>query len=982
MKRTITAALFFLLSFQLIAANGGNGLVSGKVLDKKTGEELIGVSVMVEGSSLGTVTDIEGKYNLSVPPGNYNLVFTYVSYNKKIIKGVEVKQKETVVINPVLEESTRNLNEVVITAELKKETASALMIQQKRSASISDGVSADMIRKTPDATTGDVMKRISGTTIQDNRFAIIRGLNDRYNTAYINGAPLPSTETDRKAFSFDIFPSNMLDNMVITKTATPDMPGDFAGGMITINTKDIPEKFFVSAATSASTHSISTGKPGFENTTGSTNFFGVDNGTRALPGNIPARLTYETSSSSEKLNASLLFNDNWSMQEIASTPMNSSIQISGGNNFKFKKIHQAGFIVSMSRSKSYRITPSERNKFQKNMNVPENQFQRQYLDTVYKQEVLSGVMVNAGWKMGNSHKISLKNSYTVNTEDQTITRSGYDDLLDLQTFPLIRNQYFMYQDNRLLSNQVIGEHFVSSAHLKIKWVLNNNTIHRSMPDFRRVSTRTSLDEFSGKYYNYAVQVGPNIDITQTGRFYQDMKENIQSAGADFQLPLDFIPLKKLKTELKFGGFYQVRKRDFQVRAFGYKLKTIVKAGNPYNYQTFIAQDPSLMFNASNLAQDTFYIDERINPQDVYSAGSNLQSAYLMLDQRFLSRFRAVYGVRMERYRQELNSLGTAGEPVNVDTTFTDFLPSINLTYELTSKVNLRLSGSQTVARPEFRELAPFSFYDFNYNTVVTGNPNLVRTKINNYDFRFEFYPGEAQMISFSVFYKDFKNAIEQVNEFQGSDPTLGYSSNTNATNYGFEIEARKNFDFLDKLLDTKGFRNFSFSLNYAWIRSEVKFDQNLSSTNNNFGTRPLQGQSPFIFNGSFQFYSPKANLSAALFVNRVGRRITFVREKNGLVPDLWENPRTVVDFSISKTFFKHYEFKFGVNDILAQDLIFYQDNNGNGKYDEITTNVNPQAGPTPRIDQNVSNAEKSSYDNPLIRYKMGYTISAGISVKF
>ncbi len=966
-----------------MAAPASTGKIMGKVIDKKTGEELIGVSVSIEGTSIGTVTDFEGKFAINgLNPGSYNIVISYISYQKKIIQGVQVKANDVTTLDAGIEPSTKELNEVVISAEVKKETASALMIQQKKNISISDGISADLIKKTPDATTGDVMKRISGTSIQDNKFAIIRGLNDRYNTAYINGAPLPSTESDRKAFSFDIFPSNMLDNMVITKTASADLPADFAGGVITINTKDIPDKTFLSASVGASIHSITTFKPSLENTPGSTNFFGVDNGTRALPEGIPARLAYESSTGAEKLDASKKFNDSWAMNEIASTPINTSFQLSGGTNYKFNKVHQAGFIFSLSRSKSYRTTPVQRNKFQKNMNVEENQYQRQYNDTVYKQEVLSGAMLNAGWKIGNNHKISIKNAYTVNTEDQTITRSGFDDLLDIATFPLVQNRYFMYQDNRLLSNQIIGDHYFTEIKLKMKWVLNNNNIHRTMPDFKRVSTRTSLDEFTQKYYDYAVQIGPNIDITQTGRFYQDLKENIQSAGADFQLPLEFLSGKKVKTELKTGAFYQVRERDFQVRAFGYKLKTVVNSSSKYNYQTFVAQNPDQIFQSNNLAQDTFYIDERINPQDVYDANSHLTSAYAMFDQRLFSRIRVSYGVRMESYNQKVNSLGTTGEPVNVDTTFTDFLPSVNFTYELTEKINLRLSASQTLARPEFRELAPFSFYDFNYNTVVTGNPNLVRTKINNYDFRFELYPGEAQILSFSLFYKDFTNAIEQVNEYQGSDPTLSYSSNTNATNYGFEIEARKNFDFLDKAFGTKSLRNFSVTVNYAYIQSEVKFDNSISSTNTAFGTRPLQGQSPYIINASFQYYNPKSTLAAAIFVNRVGRRIAFVREKNGLVPDLWENPRTVVDLSISKTFFKHYELKFGINDLLAQDLIFYQDNNGNGKYDDITMNVDASKGPAPRVDQNVSNVEKSQYDNPLLKYKMGYTISLGIGVKF
>ncbi len=984
--KTVRLKYFFLLFISFLAVGASaqdKGKISGKVIDKKTGEELIGVSVQIEGTSIGAVTDFEGVFAINnVTPGTYNLIVSYISYQRKIISQVTVKAKETTIVNTTLEESTKTLNEVVVSAELKRETASALLIQQKKNVSISDGVSADLIKKTPDATTGDVMKRISGTSIQDNKFAIIRGLNDRYNTAYINGAPLPSTESDRKAFSFDIFPSNMLDNMVITKTASPELPGDFAGGMITINTKDIPEKTFVSASFGSSIHSITTFNQSYENTPGSTNFLGVDNGTRALPSGIPERLIYEASSSESKFEASKKFNDQWSMNEISSTPMNNSFQVSGGTNFKFKEKQQAGFIISLSRSKSYKTTPAERNKFLKNLTTEDNQLLQQYEDTVYKQEVLTGLMFNAGWKLGNNHKISFKNAYTVNTEDQTVTRGGHDDLTDQTGIPLVSNRYFIYQDNRLMSNQLIGEHYISAVKLKAKWVLNNNDIHRKMPDFKRASSRSTIKNAeTGEYYDYNTELSNSIDITQTGRFYQDLKENIKSAGVDLQKPIDVLSGKKVKTELKLGGFYQIRQRDFQVRAFGYKLMQVNNPGSPYFRPKFIAQSQDVLFSEENLAQDTFYIDERINPQDVYTAESRLSSAYAMFDQRLYSRFRVAYGVRMESYNQKLHSLGNTGLPVEVDTTFTDFLPSANLTYELTEKINLRLSGSQTLARPEFRELAPFSFYDFNYNTVVAGNPALGRTKISNFDFRFELYPGESQLVSFSLFYKDFKNAIEQVYENVGATQ-LGYSSNTNASNYGFEVELRKNFDFLDRAFGTNWIRKFSVTMNYAYIRSEVKFDNSISSTNQSFGTRPLQGQSPYIVNGSFQFYDPKSTLSAAVFVNRVGRRIAFVREKNGQVPDLWENPRTVIDLSIAKTFYKHYEFKFGVNDILAQDLIFYQDNNNNGKYDNISTNVNAKNGATPRLDPNIPVSEKSQYDNPVFKYKMGYTISMGIGVKF
>ncbi|MFN5544375.1 MAG: TonB-dependent receptor domain-containing protein [Bacteroidota bacterium] len=980
LKSLILSTLALLLNFTEIWAQT-NGRISGKITDKKTGEELIGVAIQVEGTSFGTVTDYEGKFNLSIAPGTYNLIFSYISYSKKIVKGIEVKSKDVTTINVTLEQSTQELNEVVIQAEARKETASALLIQQKKSVAISDGVSADLIKRTPDATTSDVMKRVSGTSIQDNKFAVIRGLNDRYNTAYINGAPLPSTESDRKAFSFDIFPSNMIDNMVITKTASPELPGDFAGGVITINTKDIPEKKFISFGISSSVHSITTFKEGYRANRGANDWIGLDDGTRALPSGIPARLAFEQSSPAEKYNSSFKFNDQWQAENIPAIPVNTSINFSAGSNFKIKEKQEVGFILSLSRSESFRNIPVERNKFNKPMNVEENQFRSQNFDSIYKREVLVGSMFNVGWKAGKNHKISFKNAYTINTEDQTIFRSGLDDLLDAEGLPQIRNRYYIYQQNTLLSNQLIGEHYIVPLKLKAKWVLNNNQISRQMPDFRRASYRSTFDGFTGEYSPYTLQIGPNIDITQTGRFYSDLKESIQSAGVDFQLPLEFLTTKHIKTDLKVGGFIQKRERDFQVRVFGYKLRQIVKPGNQYNYQDFITQNIDQVFSKSNFAEDTFYMDERINPQDVYKANSTLKAGYIMLDQRFFSRFRAAYGVRIESYNQQMNSLGSAGEPVNVDTTFIDLLPSANLTYELTEKINLRLSGSRTLARPEFRELAPFAFYDFNINSMVVGNPNLNRTRIQNYDFRFEYYMGESQLISASLFYKKFENAIEQVYEFTGSDATLGYVSDAKAQNSGIELELRKNFAFIDSWLGSNFARNFAVNINYAYILSEVILDESISQSQ--FGNRPLQGQSPYILNASLQYFNPKTNLSAAFFINRIGRRIAFVREKNGLVPDLWENPRTVLDFSISKLFYKHFEVKFTLSDLLAQDLVFYQDNNNNGKWDEVSTNLNPKSGPiAPYVDPAVPVAQKAAYDNVIFRYKMGMQIGLGIGLKF
>ena len=970
MKIRLFTLLITLLQVSFLFAAATTGKIGGKVVDKKTGEELIGVTILVDGTSMGASTDFEGKFLIAnLKPGIYAITASYVSYTKKSVKNIEVKAGEVTNVVIALEAVNNDLNEVVVQGTLKRENASALLIQQKKSVSISDGVSADMIKKTPDATTGDVMKRVSGTSIQDNKFAVIRGLNDRYNTAYINGAPLPSSESDRKAFSFDIFPSNMLANMVITKTASPDLPGDFAGGLITINTRDIPENKFVSFSTGSSFHSITTGKAGVGSNSSSTDFLGFDDGKRMIPDNIPGRGEYN--SAPNKIENSKAFDADWTLLRPTSLPINYSLNIAGGNSYKVRKKDEFGFIVSGSYSNSRRNLFVERNQFNRPMDGNDNQIQRSYQDTITKDEILSGLMANFGYKLGSNHKFSFKNALTLNAENLTTLRAGADDYTSEQ-FPIVRNVYFNYSQSRLLTNQLIGEHYLPVSKVKIKWVLNNNSINRTIPDFKRFSTSANLISAEDGYTPYAAQFNNTINFTQLGRFYSSLDENIRSAGVDVQKPMAWLGNKHIKTDVKVGGFYQKRSRDFQARAF----VPVLKKGGIDGIR-FREGAMDTMFKSSAYSED-FYWEEDFRAQDVYSATSNLAAAYILFDQKVASRFRFVYGVRFESYRQNLSSFelnSSPPKPLNVDTVFNDFLPSLNFTYELSEKTNLRFSASRTLARPEFRELAPFSFYDFNINTVVTGNPNLTRTKINNYDIRYEFYPGEGQILSASAFYKTFQNPIEMVYEFRGSDTYLSYSSNANATNYGIEFEVRKNFDFLDNIFKTTWIKDFSFTANYAYIISEVRFDQKVSLQQ--FGTRPLQGQSPYILNTSLQYYNNKSAFGVAVFVNRIGRSIAFVREINGLIPDLWENPRTVVDISISKRIWKGLDAKFAINDLLAQDLVFYWDNNNNGKLDNFNKQELINAAPGPE-----ASAKRFSMDNDVFRHRMGYTLSFSLTYKF
>jgi hypothetical protein len=292
-----TLLICFLNSFSFAQ----KGQLSGKVTDAKTGEEMVGAAVVVDGTSIGAVTDLEGKYTFSVDPGIYTIKVTLIGYLSQTIKDVNVSAGKTEVINISIQSGeATNIAAAEVTAKALKHSEGGVLLLQKNNVSVSDVISSVAISKTPDKTTSDVLKRVSGASIQDNKFAVIRGMNDRYNAAYLNGAPLPSSESDRKAFAFDIFPSNLLDNLVIVKTATPDLPGEFAGGVIQVNTKSIPEKSQRTVSLSTGYNSLSTFKDFRTYNGGKTDFLGLDDGTRAMPSQIPSTEEFKTMDRDQK----------------------------------------------------------------------------------------------------------------------------------------------------------------------------------------------------------------------------------------------------------------------------------------------------------------------------------------------------------------------------------------------------------------------------------------------------------------------------------------------------------------------------------------------------------------------------------------------------------------------------------------------------------------------------------------------------------
>lgn len=929
-----------------MAAMAQNGSISGKLVDAKSGEELIGVSVSVEGTSYGAASDFEGKFLINnLKPGTYNLNISYVAYKKKQLIGVVVKAKEVTPLgNITLEAVTKELNEVVIKTEVKKENSAGLLIQQKNAATISDGISADNIRKTPDRNTSDVLKRVSGASIQDNKFAIIRGLNERYTTAYLNGAPLPSSESDRKAFSFDIFPSNLLDNLVILKTATPDMPGEFGGGIIEINTKSVPDNNFQSFGLSTGYNSITTFKDQVTYQGGKYDFLGIDDGTRALPSGIPSSKNFPVNTAAQAALSKNMPND-WATQNTTFAP-NIGMQYSLGRVWG-QKVSKFGLLVAATYSRTNQFGVAYRKSFDSNEdpNVPVL-LTDDYADKNYISATLLGVMANFSYKINTNHQITLRNLYSVNTDDRVIVRDGTAEP-NASNPLLIHGTAQWFTSNKIYTSQLTGTHYIVKPKLKVNWVAGYSNVMREIPNLRRNSYTkyTSILDPENPNANDTVYRA-NVNNSSVGplyggnRFYSTNKEYIYSVKGDVSRNFDYKEWH-LKNTIKVGAQLQDRNRDFTASQYGMVKYLPGGVGSAPFPDSLLYLPQGQIFSQQYIWQQGqttpgFAVRNNHKPTDSYTASSKLYAGFIMFDNRYKERYRLIWGARLESFEQRLNTTFDNGKPFDLKTVKVDILPSVNFVYAVTESQNLRLSYSQTVNRPEFRELAPFAFYDFSTMFVTSGNEELKRALINNYDVRYEWYPGRGQVISATGFYKYFTNPIEQT-ALPSVSKEVTYNNADYAHVYGLEAEFRMLLGYLTGKDDTHWLNNYTIYTNVALIKSEVRIkDENAAGLSSK--TRSLQGQSPYIVNSGLQYFNPNNGWSLSVSYNKVGQRIYIVGNDNE--PNIWENGRDQIDAQVGKTFLKNkLDIRLTVKDLLAQKQYFFQDNNDNKALDTTKDNL-------------------------------------------
>jgi TonB-dependent receptor len=906
--------------------------ISGVVTEKTSGATLPMVFIKLLETNTPTETDLDGNYAFeNIPNGTYSLVFKMEGYETDTLTGIVVNNNAVTVSYAMHEPVIKELDGAEVIFVRDKSKDDDFVSEQKNEGTVRDGMTAQAMAKTGDSKTSDVLKRVSGASIQDNRFVVIRGLSDRYNMAYINGAPLPSSESDRKAFAFDIFPSNMLDNLTINKTATPDMPGEFAGGVITINTKAPTTKNYQTFLLGTSFNTLTTFK-NFQTYQGSNmDWAGIDNGARALPNGLPDSKAFSALSSTEKAAYAKLMTPSWSITNRMALPA-LNLQYGLGRNYQIKG-HDLGFVFAYTYQNTTSTNQNIRREFEEQA---AGVVQKSELtDTIYSQKLLNSAMFNLSYELNDRNKISFNNLYSINSEDRVNIRHGIREMdSDPHQYEKSSNRWFT--QNNLYTGQLEGTHEFKKEGMVFNWIGGYSNVNRTIPNMRRVVYQKSAlrEDDTTAQYVAVIQNNGTIPTAAGNMFWSETKEQIYSIKYDLSIPWD---LKNVKNIFKIGGFQQYRDRDFSARNFGFSR---YKSGSvsfdnsllllPEN-EIFAPEHLGLMANGKG----GFKLEEATKVSDSYTASSMLNAGFAMFDTKIMTRFRMVGGLRMESYNQRFNYT-EAGSNIDrhIDTTVIDLLPSLNLIYSLNKRMNVRLSYYRTVSRPEFRELAPFAFYNFALDNILSGNPNLKRAVIDNFDARYEYFIGGGQLFTVSAFYKNFTNPIELVNRTGVSGAAeLYYTNVPNVVNYGIETEYRVKLDVLSNNKESKIWSNTTLYTNLALIRSQVDVSQ---ITGAGTASRPLQGQSPYIINAGLQYEHPTKNWSVNASYNVIGRRIFIVG--NVQEPSVWENSRHVIDLQFAKTFSEKFQLKVNLKDMLAQDLVFYQDLNNNKKFDLGTDN--------------------------------------------
>lgn len=947
MKTVAQISFLFLFTILSPFVFSQNATINGTISDKITGELMGGVTVYIDSTSVGVkggVSNFDGNYSITgMPVGVYKIRFSTIGYKTQLITGVEVKAgAKNVTLNVVMEQAAVILDsQVVIKAMHVSNSESSVVQEMKNQDKAVSGVSGAQIAKTQDRDAAAVVARIPGVTIIDNRFIMVRGLNERYNSVWLNDAGAPSMETDKRAFSFEMIPSGMLDRILIFKTPSPELPADFAGGMVKIYTKAFPEKTYLSVNYQTSFRAGTTGNPFYYNAGSSMDKFGIDNGSRDMPAGSPVYFNRNNPDNAAQTQA---FQNSWGVLQKNAIP-DQRFSIMYAQPISFKNGLLLGNTFGVSYTNVFSTYNIHRQDWDSTGQILD------YSDIQSTNTVRTNAIENFSLLFGNN-KLEFKN--LINTQGRSWVTQRTSNFMD---GPNEKSYVEGYENRLIYSTQLVGDHKSKSGKTEYNWTAGFGFTERNAPDLRRIKytkSRTAPDSM------YSAQVANTVDpVNGGGRFFSWQNERVYSFNQNFRHTFYIGGSDSTKDKYHFdvnvGTYTEYKSRQFIARVLGY---TILPSATAFDLKRLPIDQ---IFAAENIGPNGFRMDEITSKSDQYMA-QNLQVAgYVSLGLPIGKKMKVVGGVRYEYNQQALQSYVNQ-DSISPEVTTRFLLPSVNATYNFTEKSLVRLAYGKSLNRPEFREWSPFYFYDFDFNAGTYGSlfPSILAengqvlkvAQVNNFDCRYEFYPGVADYIQIGVFYKSFKDPIQQIILPSGGSDSRAFSFTNadNAYSEGIEFDMRKNMAGLDTMFHTSCFGNFNVVANLSLIKSEL----HVSQVVNQQKTNPLQGQSPYVVNAGVYYQNDSIGLQASLLYNVFGPRLYLVGTLD--YANIGELPKGSLDFSVSQKVWKMFSVTVGVQDILNQSALLVQDTNRNGKF------------------------ERNGDDKEIMGYKKGRYFTVGIKM--
>lgn len=961
--------ILFLLMLPSLVFSQAKGKIRGKVLDSETGDPVFGVTVIVRKAGASTRTDFDGKYELDVPAGSHKVEFIMMGFEPQA-KSAKVSAGSTTSLNLTL--GVQVLDEVVVEGRALNNTEASLLQLQKKTGAVSDGISAEAIQKSPDSVAGDVVKRVAGVTLIGGKYVFVRGLGERYSNTLLNGSAIPSTEPDKRVVPLDLFPARVLKNLRIMKTFLPEYPAEFSGGLLLIETKEYPDQFRANLTLGIGRNYRTTGEK-FLTFNGGNALGTAKNEVPSIVSGLPDYITFQQGNRFGGLPTVLVqstpatMDQQWTPDSIKA-PHDKNLSFSIGNTHKINNgKSRIGWLVGTSYRRTYRFREEKMRRYFAGNPISLLLTDINYLNTfqeqeakVYNDAILWGTNANLAYEIRKGQQVYVK---ALNTVQANTKVRDYEvwDRVDDNLYKAVTNNYV----TRNLQNWTLGgDHAVNlmkkSQPHKLTWNMNYSNATRDQPDLKTQVWRRKNNSRIDPYFR-------SLTNPDGYRFFGYSEDTLRNYNLKYELP--FKQWDGFKSKLKIGTLHSTRFKYFRSRGFDTQLGTGITSGNDVHLYPIPGE---LVFSPLAYLNGNRVFGERSTTFNAYDAWQKLRAYFAQVDMPILfPKLRFVGGVRYEDSYQKVKTFGiqNSNSIANLDygcrpgsedervllinagicTTDNngvgelatkDYLPSANLIYEYNKDVNFRLGYSETLTRPDLRELSPFAFTAFLGGDLIFGNSQLKRTYIHNYDARWEWYIKGTDYVGVGLFYKQLSSPIEMVGQpvagaFQSS---FSYTNADDAQIRGVEFDYRKEFEVMKRAL--------SFETNLFFIRSHVNvvpWEQfivarsGLLDTNYTLAafaptniSRPLQGQSDYVFNLKLTYYIDKLkNTAVGLFYNFFGDRIYATGTEGN--PDAYERGAGTTDLVFTHQRGDNLRFKLAAKNIMDTRFYIYQTDNLLGK---------------------------------------------------